>query len=327
MTNKRSYSRYFIIFQEDDRGFGIAIDRPPTGYAKIENKNGRAKINFYVQNLLQEKGPYTACLIDATKNPPVLAKLGEINVDETGRGEVWWEYREDDIADTGIHIDRFNVACIMAEDQYPLSGQIGKERIEWKERLKNPVRQEDKEEELDEEAKKFIEYEERIKNEIEKIKEGEKVEEKDEVKVEEEENPRQLKGGAFAKVFHRILKDLEEVKLSTEFKNTRWWKVPLERPDFEPKLMPYYCIIYHLIFAYPYINYFIWMRRTGYYYFGLKYDDEGEIEYVVYGIIGENTKKDQPFFGATGFKKWIEVDGRGMWIMIYNPWTGMVMVP
>jgi len=326
VTNKKSYSRYFIIFQEDDRGFGIAIDRPPTGYAKIENKNGRAKITFYVQNLLQEKGPYTACLIDATKNPPAIAKLGEINVDETGRGEVWWEYREDDIADTGIHIDRFNVACVMTEDQYPLSGQIGKERIEWKEKLKNPVRQEDKEEELDEEAKKFIEYEERIKNEIEKIKEGEKVEEKEE-KVEEEEIPRQLKEGAFAKVFHRILKDLEEVKLNTEFKNTRWWKVPLERPDFEPKLMPYYCIIYHLIFAYPYINYFMWMRRTGYYYFGLKYDDEGEIEYVIYGIIGENSKKDQPFFGATGFKKWIEIDGKGMWIMIYNPWTGMVMVP
>ncbi|KRQ86314.1 hypothetical protein ABG79_01826 [Caloramator mitchellensis] len=332
MANKRAYTRYFIIFQEDDKGFGIAQDKPPTGYAKIENKNGRSKVTFYVQNLLTEKGPYTACLIDSTKNPPILARLGNINVDETGRGEIWWEYREDDIAETGNHIDRFNVAAILVEGESvvaPLSGQVGKDRSSWKERLNLRARIEEtpdelEEEELSEEALKFKEYEERIKDEIKKIN-------NEEVEITEtrdgEKEKYEYKESGYAKVFHKLLKRHEELRLKTEMENTRWWRIPLERPMMDPKYMPYFCVIYHILLAYPYMNYIMYAKKAGHYYFGLKYDDEGEIEYVIYGIEGENNKKDQPYFGATGFKKWLKIDDKkGMWIMIYNPWTGMVMM-
>jgi len=331
VTNKKSYSRYFIIFQEDDKGFAIESDKPPTGYAKIENKNGRSKVTFYVQNLLVEKGPYTACLIDATKNPPVVAKLGNININENGMGETWWEFREDDIANTGHHIDRFNVACVLTQENlFPLSGQVGRENTNWKEKLLNLEREESeqKEEEKEEkedtqEAKKFEEYEKAIKEAIKNIEK----EHKEDIKNEDEDikPSRQIKEGDFAKVFHNILKDLEEVKIETEFENTRWWKIPLERPYFEPKYMPYYCIIYHLLLAYPYINYLTWTRKSGYYYFGIKYDDDGEIDYVIYGIEGENNPKDQPFFGATGFRRWVGFQDKGMWVMVYNPWTGMII--
>lgn len=218
MAVKRSYNRYFIIFQEEDKGYGIAIDKQPTGYTKIENRAGKCKVTVYAQNLVKEKGPYYCCLVDSTKDPLVIARLGTINIDDTGRGETWWEFKEDDIAGTGVPFDRFNVAAVITEDNQiyaPLAGYIGKDRISWKDRIpyvpvvEEPASQEliaeepavnkqqrefeAENEELDEEAKKFKEYEENIKanadNNQRALKENEdkeksNEEKKDNVKAE-----------------------------------------------------------------------------------------------------------------------------------------------
>lgn len=182
MAVKKSYNRYFIIFQEEDKGYGIAIDKQPTGYTKIENRSSKCKVTVYAQNLVKEKGPYYCCLVDSTKDPIVMAKLGAINIDDTGRGETWWEFKEDDIADTGVAYDRFNIAAVITEENKvnaPLAGYIGKDKVSWKDRVPFVARKEEPvveekpqveeepivEEEpevLDEEAKKFKEYEEDI---------------------------------------------------------------------------------------------------------------------------------------------------------------------
>lgn len=87
MSAKKSYNRFFIIFQEEDKGFGIAIDKQPTGYTKIETRNGRCKITVYVQNLSRDKGPYVFKLLDTSMDNVLIATLGEIKLDDTGRGD------------------------------------------------------------------------------------------------------------------------------------------------------------------------------------------------------------------------------------------------
>ena len=103
-----------------------------------------------------------------------MAKLGEIKIDEMGRGETWWEFKEDDIAGTGVSVDRFNVAAIIAAGDNllcPVVGYIGKDKVLWKDRIAPKTRaiKEDEtyvtEEELDEGAKKFKSYEEEIRKE------------------------------------------------------------------------------------------------------------------------------------------------------------------
>lgn len=468
MAVKKSYNRYFIIFQEEDRGFGIAIDKQPTGYTKIENRNGKCKITVYAQNLLKERGPYFCCLIDSTKDPLVVARLGALNIDEAGRGETWWEYKEDDIADTLVPFDRFNIASIITEDQRinaPLAGYIGKDKIAWKERMplvskvnaenkmdkvvnneesvqapqekleevemKVPI--EEKDTELDEEAKQFKEYEEGLQNindsdkvdknskkEIDKektdinsekkdidneedknkgkrhvktkekdnnkdkeniksvenlkednIKEN-KIKESKDIKIEEknqdkkkiydtegsnellktaevsdekyerendffnerskEQEIRNIHERPFATMFHDILEDFEEEKdISDGLEDVRWWRVPLndELSIGENIYYPYYCAIYHLKMVYPYINYIKYFNKLGFYHFGIKYDSNGEVRYVLYGIEGGNMPETQPYMGMTGFIRWVKMKNsdRGMWIMYYNPHTGCIMIP
>lgn len=421
MAVKKGYNRYFIIFQEEDKGYGMAIDKQPTGYTKIETRNGRCKITSYVQNLVKEKGPYNCWLIDSSSNPPVLAKMGEIRVDDTGRGETWWEYQEENICDTELPFDRFNVSAIVVEGDNiycPLTGYMGKEKAPWRDRIAYTPRglekgikaEENSEEELNEEAKKFKEYEAKISKEnenkdkkpMEKKKEEESkdnplkskeskigtkgaspLEKKDnksedikgassggakeklpgEAKKEEkpannnlgnigfigednkysdtekdqelmEENMKRdrKKKRTFAPIFHNILENFEEEKgISDEFNRARWWKIPLDYDISidEDNYYPYYCAIYHLKMAYPYINYIRYFGNRGYYYFGLQYDDNDEIKHIMYGIEGNSTERDQPYIGMTGFIKWVKMkkNNIGLWVMYYNPYTGCVMIP
>lgn len=44
LANKKSYSRYFIILQEDEKGHSISPEKQSSGYAKIEMKNDKCKV-------------------------------------------------------------------------------------------------------------------------------------------------------------------------------------------------------------------------------------------------------------------------------------------
>lgn len=521
MSIKKPYSRYFIIFDEDDRGFGISLDKLPTGYLKIETKNGECKITVYVQNLKRESGPYTCCMIDSTKNPPIVAKLGEVPVDEFGIGEMWWEFKENSIADTSLSVDKFNAAAVATSGEkfsVPLSGYAGRDKTEWKSRVVT-VNRESKavpelvvKEEIDPAAKKFKEYEEsinvnagaekiedRIEEDIEKTAEvnartkkiedkiekdiektakinvgAEKIEDKikediektaevnartekiedrieediektaevntneyaeneqehmrneedeyeektEEINIEitdgeiiskdlrenlneedmledisresieneniienkdtdnernieysfideyapktignipfvdddedimgaergfEDDILQDISGGigdrnknkkrTHAAMFHSVLKNFEEVKeLRDVEKGVRWWKIPFDYDiDIDDnKLYPYFCALYHLKMTYPYINYIKYFKKCGHYYFGLKYNPDGEVKHLMYGIEGGNNMNEQPYMGMTGFVKWIKFKDKGMWIMFYNPYTGCIMIP
>jgi hypothetical protein len=535
LSVKKGYNRYFIIFQEEDKGYGIAIDKQPTGYAKIEVKNGKCKITVYAQNIKKEKGPYNFCMIDTNRSPANLVKLGEVRIDDVGTGETYWEYNEDNVCDSGNSIENYNVAVLMAESDViansmvgtgtssaanedvnvnadsstnryvisaPLSGYTGKERITWKEKIhmggmdvpgentraavkaginKQALRNETPEltdemiEELDDEGMKFKEYEAAIRNEADRMskiafeqenplqtdyeniqmpdaqaedgmniyefgteqdlqrhnKHGHKSDYKnkkqhyccdndkddydydynqsshdhngcgyehnqssynhngygyeydqssddhngcgcehnqsshdhngygyehdqssddhngygyehdqrsdDQNGYNYDKNPymshKHKSNKPYADIFHHLLQEFEEMPenfVENEMDRVRWWKIPYK---YDAKLInekhyPFMCTIFHLSMAYPRIDYIKYFYRTGHYYFGIKYDENNEVKYLMYGIVGNKDIKDQPYMGMTGFNKWVVKPNKemGVWIMFYNPKTGNIMV-
>ena len=112
MSQKRNYSRSFIILQENEKGHGISSDKLPTGYTKIETRNGKCKVFFYVQNLKSTSKPYHMILVCNKKDTKKLIKLGELNLDEYGKSEISREYDENDVAKSGISIDKVIGAAI-----------------------------------------------------------------------------------------------------------------------------------------------------------------------------------------------------------------------
>ena len=113
MTTKKSYSRYFIILQEEEKGYSLASDKLPSGYAKFEIKNDKCRVTYYVQNLKKETGPYHMILICNKKDIKKIIKLGELNIDDHGRTEVVYEYNNEDIDSSGIGVEKVVGAAIV----------------------------------------------------------------------------------------------------------------------------------------------------------------------------------------------------------------------
>jgi len=113
LTAKKSYSRYFIILQEEEKGYSLASDKLPSGYAKFEIKNDKCRVTYYVQNLKKETGSYHMILICNKKDVKKIIKLGELNIDDHGRTEVAYEYSSADIASSGVGVEKIVGAAIV----------------------------------------------------------------------------------------------------------------------------------------------------------------------------------------------------------------------
>lgn len=112
MLTKKSYNRFFIILQEDQKGYGIDVNKTPSGYAKLESMNDKGKASFYVQNLKKQKGPYYMILIVQGKSEKELINLGAINIDDCGKADISNEYSASNIANTNIGMDKVLGAAI-----------------------------------------------------------------------------------------------------------------------------------------------------------------------------------------------------------------------
>jgi hypothetical protein len=113
VAQKKSYSRYFIILQEDENGYSLASDKLPSGYTKLETKNDKCKVSYYVQNLKKEKEPYYMVLVCNKKDTKKIIKVGIMNIDEYGRAEVNYEYAIDNIAGSKIPAEAITGAAVV----------------------------------------------------------------------------------------------------------------------------------------------------------------------------------------------------------------------
>lgn len=427
MAQKKSYSRYFIILQEDEKGYSLASDKIASGYAKLETKNDKCKISYYVQNLKKEKTPYYMMLICNKKGIKNIIKIGEMNIDDYGRADTFYEYPINDVAGSGIAMDKVSGAAIVRildNNIIPvMSGFSSTEIPNWRsfeliedkedktkdyiEEDENKVVEETVEEVEEKEKSIFDKYEESIekakrdreKAEVEKDNEEDKqllekiqneqdeednqkgketvTDEKEkpvsedmfESKIREdlqEENvtlkeefkeedslyidnfagshykksktndnkcedrgmnrsyPRNSQGNFFNKLVHGF----KEIKsLNKELKRCKWYKVPANSIEDMYNMDNYsrYALVY-----YPMIGYYPYIKKHFHYLTGYKFDKNNKVKYLIYGIPGTNSKKDQPYGGKSGFVTWIPKESKdkmGYWLMFYDFKTNTIVIP
>ena len=191
MTPKKNYSRYFIILQEDEKGYSLDTGKTPSGYAKLEMKNNKCKVSYYVQNLRKEKQPYHMVLICGKKDVNTIIKLGKLNIDDFGRVDIFNEYEIENIADTGISSDKIvGAAIVKFLDTNVVSIMSGFSTTdkpnEWKKYKLAESNSENKETRSEDLINEFDDYEENI--ELIKSKSDDKVVERTHLYVDQKDN-------------------------------------------------------------------------------------------------------------------------------------------
>jgi hypothetical protein len=349
---QKNYSRYFIILQEDERSFALSQDKLPSGYTKLENKNDKCKITFYVQNLSKEKKPYSQVLICGKKGKKQIINLGTLNIDDTGRCETSVEFGENNIGNMNIQMKEIVGAAVIKSAEPSIisvmSGFLSTDASDWK---GYPVENVDSGERVKNE---FDSYEEKIEEKIDEeviqanqekpAKREEKIEEMPEENIEEmpqevpeipQEMPEVMPKEEFMVdedstylFFKEIVCDFEEVNICPEIERIKFYKIPIKSIEDMINCEDYnkYTVIY-----YPIINYYSYFKDYGYYLFGLKFNKEGKLKYLDYAIPGEDSKKCQPFGGRSGFVTWVSKDGsdqgEGYWMMFYDFKNKVIVVP
>jgi hypothetical protein len=131
VASNNEYKRYFIILQEDDKGYELSPGKIPTGYVKIEVKNNKVRLNAFIQNIKHEdRVEYRLILVSSVKKLAVDA--GKIIIDGSGRGELSCELEPDNVLKSGLNIRDFNIAAVTCGTSVPLSGYTGRDKLEWK---------------------------------------------------------------------------------------------------------------------------------------------------------------------------------------------------
>ncbi len=131
MSVNNEYKRYFIILQEDDKGFEISSGKIPTGYVKIEIKNGKAKATVFVQNIKTNDMAELRFLLVAPAKK-VAVDVGKIMIDSSGRGELSYELESDNVLKSNLDMSQFAVAAVASSNAIPLSGYMGRDKLQWK---------------------------------------------------------------------------------------------------------------------------------------------------------------------------------------------------
>lgn len=140
---KRRYKRYFVILEEEDRGFSTSSSEGVKGYGKIEVRNDKGTLSLYCQNLraLEEKKESYRLYLISTKDAikPIVIDIGPISADNNGRGEIIWTFNAENVKGSKRTLENFDTMALVVETLEesqrvvaPLVGYIHKEKTSWK---------------------------------------------------------------------------------------------------------------------------------------------------------------------------------------------------
>ncbi|MCX7708876.1 MAG: hypothetical protein N2484_03405 [Clostridia bacterium] len=145
MGEKSLYRKLFFIFDQEDSGFGTG--QGPSGYVKIETREGKGKLSAVVQNLKEDTKTivYKLYVLKCKQSEVHSVPVGVIPL-QKGKGELHWEFTPDNYDRLGSTIDEMNVVAVLAEymnrEQQniicPLVAYKDK-KIQWKELLKEKL--------------------------------------------------------------------------------------------------------------------------------------------------------------------------------------------
>lgn len=139
---QRRYERFFIMFKPALTAYSIE-NQEIKGYMKIEIRDGKGRITTYIQGLkpLKNNEMYRIYLISANSDNSLGIPVGWLETDSRGRGEHKYEFNPDNIENSGLSIEKFNVAAIsikgdnINEFTFPVVGYKERE-ILWKNNFK-----------------------------------------------------------------------------------------------------------------------------------------------------------------------------------------------
>jgi len=139
---QRRYERFFIMFKPALTAYSIE-NQEIKGYMKIEIRDGKGKINTYIQGLkpLKNNEMYRIYLISANSDHSLGIPVGWLETDSRGRAEHRYEFNPDNVENCGLPIEKFNVAAIsikgdnIKEFTFPAVGYKERE-ILWKNNFK-----------------------------------------------------------------------------------------------------------------------------------------------------------------------------------------------
>lgn len=125
-----SDNKKFIILQEDDKGFSFN-NKTPSGYTKIESKDFKFKIFYYIQNINNENTYSLNLIVKNDSNKIDIISIGEVKSDSNGKIDISYDFDEsmlDSVCGSAIC-----VKDLKGELKFPLSGFLPKKRVfNWK---------------------------------------------------------------------------------------------------------------------------------------------------------------------------------------------------
>ena len=115
------YKRYFIMLNEEEKGYEITGGKQPTGYVGIELKRNKVKIKGFIQNIKTDaKSDYRLFLLASGDSD--VTEIGRLR-SEDGKGEIT---RELDFEDKAMA--DYSSAIVMAGDSIVLFGFNGESK-------------------------------------------------------------------------------------------------------------------------------------------------------------------------------------------------------
>lgn len=188
-----------------------------------------------------------------------------------------------------------------------------------------PITFEDYERKIEERKKENFDYEEEEEEPKETIEYN--LEENRNLNLEgyRKSNKTFKLNGALGQFFTQVTSGFEEVVGEfNEIKYCKWYKVKINSIDDMCDISDYnkYNIVY-----YPMINYYPYIKKYGYFMLGYKYNQYGNVDYIVYGVPGTKEVDEQPYVGKTGFVTWIKNKEIGCWLMFYDYQKSTVVIP
>lgn len=114
MNEQFNYYKSYMIFKVEDRGYGSG--KEPSGYIKIEAREGKGKLFASVQDLRGEPGKleYKLYLLKSQESHAKPVFVGIIHQSKN-RGDLSWEFNPANVSMSGSIISEFNIAVIKAE--------------------------------------------------------------------------------------------------------------------------------------------------------------------------------------------------------------------
>ena len=146
MEKRLKYQRFFMIFNKEDAGYEAGGN--PSGYLKIEVRDGRGKLTVSVQNLRELQGGYmyAAYLLAGNNGRIMPVRIGVVPL-ANGKGDIKWEFDSYNVADTKLTIDKFEVAVLLVEDSNKMDDRVicplaayKDKKVEWRKALKRELK-------------------------------------------------------------------------------------------------------------------------------------------------------------------------------------------